>query len=217
MFLFLPYLKYTRDKDLIKFLTDVNSNPELTSSIKSLVLWNIIDKDDSRQVISPNFMTPDEFMSKQHGEIDHITAPISDQIETTPASLIELRTGFIILSLANNNPRSIHTGVPGDTQLSKIAESHNTVAKLQKIIADSPSPRKAVSESPKALQPVSVLLLQKFAKPRKMIAEYRKRPYSPRSTIAENSKSANNTGFANRPHTIAEVSSNFAPVRLAGS
>lgn len=66
-------------------MTYTNSNPELTFSKKVLVLWIKSGRGDSGQVIDPNFMTPDTFMAKEHEEMNHIIASISNQIETTPA------------------------------------------------------------------------------------------------------------------------------------
>ena len=200
-------MKDTQGKDLRRFLTDANFDPELTFSKKFLVLWNNNGRDDGGQVINPNLMTPDKSMGKQHKEMNCIILSISNQIETAPALLTELGTTPTIVSLANNSPCSIHTGIPRDIKLSKFSKPCNTVAKLQKTIADSYSPRKEVNELPKPLQLVSALLLRKFAVPQKKVTEYREQAYSPQITITETPKLACSTKFANRLLNLLETTS----------
>ena len=150
--------------------SNMNSKSEPTSLKKFLVLWNNSDRDNSEQVLNPDFMTPDKIMSKQHGEMNHAIASVSDQIQTTPTLLTEFGTNSTIVSFANGNPGSIHIGISRDINVSKFAKPHNTIAKLQKTITSSSSPMEEFEESPKPFQIVSGLLARNFAVTLKMIA-----------------------------------------------
>ena len=186
-----------------------NCKPEPTFLRRFLGLWNNSDRGDSEQVTNPDFMTPDQIVSKQHRETNHIIASISNQIETTSALLTESGTTSIVVTFTNDNPSSIHSRIPININLSKFAKPYNTVVKLQKTIIGSSNPRKEFRESPKPLQLVSGLLARKFAIPQNMIAQYRKQACRPWGTIAESPKLVYSKRFANRSHIIADSSGDY--------